>query len=837
MGDLRYAWRSLARSKGFTLLAIILLALGMGASTAIFSLINSVLFKSLAVKKPSRLVLLTDPSFNGANIGTDTGRPRAVLSYAEFSALRRRMTTFSDMFAADSQWRALNAIVDRAPEEIRLRLVSGSYFDTLGVAPALGRTFSAEDEKGPGSAPYAVISYGFWRERFHLSDEVLSRNLRIQGTFYKIIGVMPRDFLGENVGGSVDLWIPMVMQPQIRRGRSWLEDDPSKVERVMWLQVFGRLRDGVTLPQAQAEADVVFRQVITSGFARFAARQPELLKQSVKLTSGTQGVSTVRSTFGEPLYILLAMVGVLLLTACANVAGLMLARTTSRQKEVAMKVALGANRMRLIRQFLAESLLVSVAASAAGAAVAAFAMEALIQLATGPGDRIILDLQPDFRVFAFIAGVSSLAAAISGLAPALLSSRSNLSEILKGTSAAVVGGSGRVRTGKIVVACQIALSTLLLMASGWFAFTLRNLAQMDLGYPREHLLQVRIDPVAAGYRGEQLASAYQELQQRFARIPGVRAVAYSDNGLFAGRESEDEIIVEGYTAAAGKAEAHWDAVGPGYFSIVGIPILKGREIAPIDRPGAPHVCVINRAFAEKFFPHADPIGKHITNDYPDTRYTFEIVGVTGDAFDHDLRGKVPPRFYIPALQPMVPGEYTDSMNYQIRTFGNPASVAEAARRQIATMNPDIRINFVRPFEEMIVGKTLQERLVSRLALGTGALALLITCFGLYAVLSYSVARRMSEIGVRIALGAQPGHITLAVIGEALAVAGCGVAIGLPVALALSTLVRSRLFGLTATDPATLALVTAALLITAVGSALAPARRAATLDPIRALRCQ
>ena len=835
--DIHYAWRTLIRGKGFAIGAILLLALGMGASTAIFSLINSVLFKSLAVEDPNHLVLLTDPAESGVGIGTSNEGPRGMLTYAEFTALRQRMTSFSHVFAADSQWHSLNAIIDRGvPEEIRLRLVSGDYFPALGVPSLVGRTFTVADEKGPGSAPYAVISYRFWRQRFGLSADVLGRHVTIQGTSYSVIGVMPPQFLGENVGGSVDLWIPLVMQPQIRRGQFWLEDDPAKLERVIWLQVFGRLRDGVSVRQAQAEADVVFRQIIAASFGRFAARQPNILKQTVKLRPGAQGASELRSTFGEPLFVLLGMVGALLLTASTNVAGLMLARATARQKEVAMRMALGANRIRLVRQFLAESFLLSVAASVAGAAIATFAMGALIQLATGPGDHITLDLKPDLRVFAFVAGIASLAAAISGLAPALASTRTNLNDVLKG--AGVTSGFGRIRTGKIVVASQIALSTLLLMAASWFAFTLRNLGQLDLGYPREHLLEVRVDPITAGYHGAPLAAVYQELQQRFARMPGVRAVAYSDNGLFSGRESRDEITIEGYTPPpGGKADSQWDQVGPGYFSIVGIPLLKGREIGPGDLPGTPRVCVINRAFAEQFFPHTDPIGKHITNEYPDTRFTFEIVGVSGNAHDKSLRDAVPPRFYIPALQPMVPGEYTNAINYEMRTFADPGSLVEVARKQIASVNPEIRTIFALPLDELIASRTLRDRMLAQLALGAGALALLISCFGLYAVLSYSVARRIAEIGVRIALGAQPGDITRTVVGEALALAGLGLAIGLPAALALSTLIRSQLFGLSAADPATLALVIAALLLTATAAAVLPARRAAGIDPIRALRCE
>jgi predicted permease len=450
---------------------------------------------------------------------------------------------------------------------------------------------------------------------------------------------------------------------------------------------------------------------------------------------------------------------------------------------------------------------------------------------------LVIDLQPDWRVLAFVGGVGFLAAAFFGLAPALLATRANPNDILKGTAAGVTGGFGRARAGKVVVGAQIALSAILLTAASWFAFTLRNLERLDLGYSREQLLLVLVDPLSAGYHGPQLASVYQDLQHRFERIPGVRAVAWSDNGLFSGRESADEITVEGYPPPQRGEKPHsgWDQVGPAYFSILGVPLLKGREIAPSDFQGTPRVCVINRAFAEKFFPHADPIGKHVTDEYPDTHFTFEIVGVTGDVHDHSLRERVEPRFYIPALQPMLKDEYTDSMNYEIRTFASPASVVEAARKQIAGLNPDIRINFVRTMQETIAAETLRDRMLARLALASSALALLITCFGLYAILSYSVTRRMGEIGVRIALGADPAHIARSVVGEALRVAAIGLCTGIPLALVLSTLIRSQLFGLTASDPLSLSIVALALLLTSAVAALAPARRAAAMDPIHALR--
>jgi predicted permease len=837
--DLRYAWRTLARGKAFAILAVLLLALGMGATTAIFGLLDAVLLKGLPVREPNRLVLFTDPAESGVSIGADYGGPRSLLSYEEFITLRSRLRSFSDMFAVDSGYRRLNAMVDgSAPEEVRFRLVSGNYFTVLGVPPLIGRAFTAADEHGPGSAPYAVLNYAYWRDRFGLSADVLNRKLQLFGTSYQIIGVMPPGFLGENVGDLVNVWLPLVMQPQVRLGQFWLTDNPAKVDRVMWLQVFGRLRDGVNLRQAQTETDVVWRQMTEASFSRFVSSQPQILKQALKLRPGEQGTSALRSQFTEPLYVLLAIAGVLLLTACANIAGLLLARAAARQKEVAMRIALGAGRLRLIRQFIAESLLVSLAAAIAGGLIAILAIRAIIGLASEPGDLISLNVHPDWRLFAFTSGVASLATLIFGLAPALMSTRANLNQVLKGTAANVAGGSASAHAGRIVVATQIAFSTVLLMAAGWFAITLRNLERLDLGYSAERLTEIRVDPLTARFSRQQLATVYDELKQRLVQIPGVRAVTFSKNGLFGGSDSQDEISVEGYTAPSGEqSSSRWDRVGPSYLSVVGIPLLAGRDIGLEDQAGARRVCVINRAFAEKFFRGRDPIGRHITDEYPDTRVTLEVVGVAGDARDRKLREKVEPMFYIPALQPLVAGGYPDAMNYQIRTFANPSSVIEAARKQIAAANPNIRVMFARTLGELLANQTLRDRLLARLALVSGALALVITCFGLYAVLSFSVARRTSEIGIRLALGARKDRIVRDIIREALFVALVGLGFGVPIALAASTLVRSRLFGLSAADPVTIAAVITVLTIAAVASALVPALRAAGIDPIRALRCE
>jgi len=833
--DLLYGFRLLAKSPGFTAVAVLSLALGIGANTAIFSLIDTVLLKMLPVQDPQQLVALTDPAAEGVSIGTSNGE-RGNLSTREFQGLRDRTEAFSGMFASQSNMDRQNAVIDgKAPEEVRTRLVSGGYFTVLGATASIGRPFTAADERGPGSAPYAVISYAFWQRRFGGSPSAVGSRIHIAKADLEVIGVAQPHFLGENVGAAPDLWIPLDMQPQIMPGRMWLEDDPAHIaEKVMWLHAIGRLKPGVSRKQAQANVDVVFKQIVAEEFSKLSQSQPDILKQNLKLHDAGNGVSALRGQFADPLYVLMAVVALVLVIACANVANLLLARATARQKEMGVRLALGAGRARIIRQFLTESLMLSVAGGVAGSLLAVLGVRLLIRLVKSGPDAVMLDVRPDPRVLFFTIAVSLLTGLIFGLAPAWRSAGINVSGTLKEAGRGLTAGTAKIGVGKVLIAGQIALSVMLLIGAGWFIRTLRNLENVNLGYPREKLVMVSLDLLSAGYSGERLPFAYQELRERLARIPGVRAVTYSQNGLFSGSESGDRITVEGYKPQKpGDSGARFDEAGPNYFSVVGIPIMLGRDIEARDVESAESVCVINEAFAKFYFGGRNPIGKHVTDEFPDTRKTFVIVGVARDSRQNSLRREIFRRFYLSALQPL--GEFSPYMNYEIRTYGDASGVVQAARKAILAFDPAIPIGKGEPLVSMLDDNLRQERLIAQLSTVFGGLALLLACIGLYGVLSYGVAQRTNEIGIRMALGAERGAVIRMVLRETAILILIGLAVGVPASLACARFVESKLFGLKAADPVTLAAALGIMIVVAVASGYLPARRASKVDPLIALR--
>jgi predicted permease len=546
--DLRHTGRTLWRNPGFTAVTVLSLALGIGVNTAIFSLIDALLLKSLPVEDPSQLVMLSDPNSAGVSIGTQTGE-RSLFTYEEFDRMRERNQVFTRMFAAESNASRENVSINGGSlEELRTRLVTGDYFPTLGVKPLLGRTFTREDEKGPGSDPYAVISYAYWQKRFGLEASVLGKTIQIHKTFLTITGVMPPKFFGETVGDSPDAWLPMMMEPLVKPGRDWLHDDPSKAERVMWLLVAGRLKPGLSAKQAESSLNVLFQQVVheTAGANLSPDRLRELADQKIKIQAGSRGASPLRDNFNEPLLVLMAVVALVLLIACANVANLLLARAAGRQREIGIRLAIGASRGHLIRQLLTESFVLALLGGAVGVLFAFWASQLLLRMVSSGNNPVPLDVHPDLRMLAFTLGVSVLTGLVFGLVPSFRATRVDVGSTLKENSRGITGSGARITMGKALVISQVALSLLLLIGAGLFLRTLQNLQHVDLGYPREKLLLVRVDALGAGYESAQRAAVFQTLLERFRSTPGVRAVTLSENGLFSGTESGDRISVEGY---------------------------------------------------------------------------------------------------------------------------------------------------------------------------------------------------------------------------------------------------------------------------------------------------
>ncbi len=836
--DLRFGLRTLRKSPGFTAVAVLSLALGIGANTAIFTLIDAVMLKTLPVRSPEQLVFLSDPASAGVSIGIQNG-VRSLFTYEEFERVRDSQQVFSGMFASESGLpRVQVAIGGAPPEEARARLVSGDYFGVQGVDAVLGRTFTAAGETGPGSNPVTVISYGYWKRKFGLSPSVLGMGIQVNGVPLTIVGVTPPKFFGESVGDTPDFWIPMMMQPQIKRGRFWLRDDASKAEKVMWLHVMGRLKPGVTREQAEANVNLVFRQLLAAraGSSPTPERKREIMDQKIKLQDGSRGASVWREELSRPLLVLMSVVALVLLIACANIANLLLARAAARRKEIGIRLAIGARRFRLLRQLLTESMLLSFIGAAIGVMFAYWGSGLLTrQVMAGP-NPLQLDVAPDGRILAFTAAVAVLTGLLFGLAPALRATGVDVGSTLRESSRGLTGSAARLSFGKALVASQVAISLLLLIGAGLFLRTLRNLRNVDLGYSGEKLLLVRVDAVAAGYKGIGIAGVYRQLLDRFRAIPGVRAVAASENGLFSGTESGDRITVEGYTPKKeGDDSARFDQVGPNYFSMLGIPITLGREIGPEDNETAAPVCVINEAMARFYFAGLNPIGMHITDEFPDTRKTFRIVGVARDARDHRLRGDIPRRFYIPLFNPL--GDYPPSVYFELRTFADPAAVMNAVRREIQAVDRALPIVSMRTLDELLDRTTQQERLIAQLSTFFGALALVLASIGLYGVLSYAVGRRTNEIGIRMALGARPGAVIWLFLRESLVLIALGCAVGLGAALAATRLVASSLFGVKPEDPATLAAATALIAAIALLAGYLPARRAASVDPVTSLRCE
>lgn len=843
--DLRYAARMLANSPGFALIAIFTLALGIGANTAIFSVLDSVLLRSLPVAHPEQLALLTDPDFHGGSFGSQSGE-RSALAYSEFEYLRDHNDVLSDIFAADSQLPDVEVTIGDSSsgagadnETARVKLVSGDYFSTLGIQAAVGRLFNSDVDRARGGSPIAVVSYPFWKQRFGLSPDVLGRTVKMHHTSFQIVGVAPPGFSGETVGETPDIWVPIMMQDAVYPGRDYLSASPQGVlNQHMWIQVMGRLKPGISFAQAKASINVSFRQLLESaaGPQLTPDQRKEALDQQINLQPGAHGSSTLRSEFGRPLIFLMTLVGLVLLIACANVANLLLARGAARQKEFAMRVAMGAGRGRLVRQLLTESLLLAVLGAGAGILLAHWADDLLLRMVSAATPASVqLNLQPDARVLGFTLGVTLLTAILFGLIPSWYVTRLDLSPVLKSATLRMAGESlsRRLPVGKSLVVVQVAVSLILLVAAGVFVRSLSRLSEVQLGYRSENLLLFGVDASAGGYKGAAATRLFQDLLEKFSAIPGLRGVTVSHNGVFSGSESADPVAVEGYTPKPDEdMQSRMDHVGPGYFSRMGIPILLGREIEPQDSGNGPRAAVINQTFARQFFPNTNPIGKHVRDTYPGNPADMVIVGVVSDAKYNSLREKMRPRIYAPLFNPMW--EMSAAV-YEVRTYANPASVSASLRQAVqatASSLPAIKIRSM----SALVDESLQtDRFIEKLSEGFGLLAMLLASIGLYGIMAYTVARRTRDIGIRLALGAAPGNVLWQVLRETLLLVLIGIVLGVPLALGGTHLVRSMIFGLGFADPVAILAAAALLGVVAALAGFLPAWRASRVDPMVALR--
>jgi predicted permease len=834
--DLRFARRAMVAKPGFTAVAVLSLALGIGADTAIFGLWNGVLYAPLpAVRETGKLVMLSDPGERGSWTGRTQG-PRSWLTYGEFEQLRDHADSFSMLMASQSGLNTWRARFDGDEwEEASGRLVSGAFFQVLGVDARIGRVFTAADDRT--DAANAVISHTYWQRRFGGRPDVLGRTFIIRKSIVTIVGVTPPGFIGETSGQQPDLWLPLRMQPSVLPGRDRLHDTPP--DKAMWLHVFGRLKPGVPAAQAEAQANTIFRAGLESFYGAIAAdRRHESLDQRLQLRPAGRGASSTRRAFATSLTTLLVAVAVLLLIACANLANLLLARGAARASELAVRLSLGASRGRLVRQLVTESLALAVIGGVAAIAVSYVLHAALVAMMARSDSTFAMSFALDPQVMAFLM-VATVAAALSfGVLPAWQVTRTDAGATLKEQSRGASGTLGQLRSGRLLVSLQLALSLPLLVGAGLLARTVYNLQRADLGYPAERLLLVRVDLREGGYEGARRDRLLRDLGGEIGRIPGVLGASFSQLGLFTGGESSDTIDVEGYTPKGpDDDESAQDAIGPRYFSTLGVPMRLGREIVETDGGDGPGVCVVNEAFAQKFFDRRNPIGMRITlvsDDGQGSRTSYQVVGVAHNARTHSLRDAVEPRYFVPAARQ---SSSSNSPTLLIRTATETPPVLAAVRAAIRGIDPAMPIMSATSLEEQLAPLTAQDRAIAQLAVVFGGIALTLAAIGLYGVLSYGVARRTGEIAIRIALGAQPGRVVSMILGETVAVVSAGLVLGGGLACAAARLIDSRLYGVAPQDPLTLAVATALLLSVALVAAYLPAFRASKLDPMVALRQQ
>ena len=827
--DLRYALRQLRKSPGFTAVAVITLALGIGANTAIFTVVNGLLLKMLPVREPQQLVVVGDPTRPNQR---SNGTPRAdVFSYPLYKELRDRNAVFTGLCAGATDHRIeVDADQGQSPgEKLNGRMVSGNYFPVLGLEPAAGRLFSDADDTTESANPVVVLGYEYWKRKFALSSAVIGKDIRLNGYPFTVIGVAPAGFDGDVVGERMALFVPLSMQPQIIRGRHW-RNAPNN----SWLSLLGRLKSNITPVQAEANLNIVFQQAVKGdyGAALSSDDRKAIHDLRISVAGDGNGLSDLRGDYRIPLLLLMGIVGLVLLIACVNVANLLLARASSRDREIALRLAIGATQRRLLQQLLTESVLLGVLGGVTGSFLAIWGVRLLVGLL---GSHATLPLVPDWRVLAFTITISLLTGLIFGLMPALQTLKVRVTPALRNATRAAAEPGAKFSWSKGLIAGQVAVSLLVLFSAGLLVRSLQKLMTQSFGYSRDHLVIARLDPTSAGCSNETMKLLAQELVVRLTSAPGVRAVTYSTNGLFAGTESSDAIIVPGFSASSpSERSALEDYVGPDYFGVVGIPILTGRDIRAQDTPTSNRVAVVNEAMAKHYFAGQDPFGRQFMIDDPDwLNKPITIVGISRDAKDHSsgMREEVKPRFYMAFQQVPEP----DQIVIEAQASGPPSGAIANVQAQIKAADPRLPISFVEALDILVRDSAGDQIALAKLSTFFAGLALLLACVGLYGVISYTVAGRTREIGVRMALGARRIDVMGLVLRESMLLVTIGLVTGIPLALASARLLHSFLFGLKSTDPFSLIAVILLLGLVAAIAGFIPARRAARINPMVALR--
>jgi predicted permease len=825
LADVFYALRTFRKAPVFTVVAVLSLALGIGANTAIFTLIDQLILSLLPVRDPQQIVIL---AARGRHYGGNNGRN--ALSYLMYQDFRDRNQVFSAMMCRYG----LNFAVgtDSQTEVVGGELVSGNYFPLLGTRPAAGRLFTASDDLRAGEHPYAVISYNWWKTRFAGDPRVVGQTIRVNNFPLTIVGVAQPGFDGMEPGLPASLFVPVTMAANVRPGFGDMYD-----RRQRWVNVYGRLKPGMTIEGAQAGLQPLFHQILEyevalPGFRNATPYDKEqFLRMSIGALPGSQGNTNLRRQYEKPLWVLMGVVGLVLMIACANLASLLTARATARQKEIAIRLAIGSSRGRMLRQLLTESVLLSGVGGAAGLGLAVLMVKGLLAFLPAKLTGYGIASSPDWRMLAFTFGLALLTGVAFGLVPALQSTRPNIAPTLKDQAGNIMGGGAQVTFRKVLVAAQVTLSLLLLIGAGLFTRSLSNLHSLDPGFRTDHLVQFAVNPRSIGYDQARSVAFYKRLDDRLRRVPGVRNTAFAQMPLLTGNEWDNWLTIDSYPRKGEPPDVHMNRITGTYFETLGIPVLQGRTFAPKDDYGAPKVAIVNSTFARKYFGDGIAVGHRFgMGSDPGTPTDIEIVGVVGDTRYEGLRDEIPPEAYLCSYQWSLFGN-----EVYVRTDRDPANALSAIRAAVREIEPAIPVTFLMTFENQLEDSLVTERMIATLSAVFGALATVLAIIGLYGVMAYMVTRRSREIGIRMALGARAGNVVWLVMREVLVLVGVGVAAGVPAALALSRLVQAQLYGVQPNDPASMSLSTLLLAAVALLAGYVPARRAAGYDPVRVLR--
>jgi predicted permease len=827
--DIKFAWRTLLRSPMFALVAVLSLALGIGANTAIFTLLDQLILRLLPVKDPQQLVMIWS---TGPHIGNNRGARAA--SYPMYQDFQQKAPAFSYVFCR--YYTPLSISYDNKTERVNAELVSGNYFDALGVKPAIGRVFSpAEDDQIYKGHPAIVLSHDYWTTRFNGDPKILGKKVLVNNYPMVIVGVSAPGFSGLEPGRSPQIRVPIQMKPLMTPGWDSLGD-----RRSQWIQMFARMKPGYTVQTAKASSEPLFHQVLEYELTQKEMKdlsqylRGEFLKRTVKVQPAATGYSEIREQASTALIVLMCMVGLVLLIACFNVANLLIARAVARQKEIAVRLAIGSSRAQLIRQLLVESLMLSIAGAIVGIFFSIGTIRALLSFLPASDMPFTLRAEPDGRILAFNLALAALTGVLFGLAPALQSTRLDIWNTLKDVVGAITGGSGSVKLRKVLVTAQVALSFLLLAGAGLFVTSLANLRNTHTGFGSiDNLVTFQVDPSLNGYSNGRIQAFYRELLESLNGMTGVKSAAYAAVPLLHGGEWDSTMSVQGHQSKDGEdMQAFMNSISPGYWKTMGVHMLEGRDFDSRDEGEQIKVAIVNRKFAQHFFGGASAVGRHIGfGDGPSAKLDIEIIGVADDALYEGPREGTHRQAFVPNTQSSFPS----SVAFYVRTSMEASSMFRALRQQVARLDPAMPVFDIKTLGGQLDETLVTERLIATLSAAFGVLATLLAAIGLYGVMAFVVERRTKELGLRMALGAPQRAVVWMVMREVFLLLGIGLVIGIPSAFALSRLVSSQLFGVAPTDLRTTIIAGTVLAVVALGAGFLPARRASVIDPIRALR--